>query len=92
MAIWYILRLFGLFSGHLVHFMVIWLYVFLVWYVVPRKIWQPWLKSACSTEFDSGRFDLQKLGLAMKLIERSAKFFLRYVECQNVERQIVVIS
>jgi hypothetical protein len=34
MAIWYILRPFGIFHGYLVH-------SFLFWYVVPRKIWQP---------------------------------------------------
>jgi hypothetical protein len=38
----------GIFCGHLVYFMVIWyilwpLSTFLpFWYVVPRKIWQPW--------------------------------------------------
>jgi hypothetical protein len=36
MAIWYILRTFGIFCGHLVYFMVIW-YFFPVWYVAPRK-------------------------------------------------------
>jgi hypothetical protein len=41
-AIWPILLLFGIFYGHLVYFVVI-LVVFKFWYVVPRKIWQPWL-------------------------------------------------
>jgi hypothetical protein len=36
-AIWHILWTFGIFSPVLVHF-----YTF--WYVVPRKIWQPWLR------------------------------------------------
>jgi hypothetical protein len=38
MAIWYILRQFGnlgFFSGHLVYFPPF-------WYIVSRKIWQPW--------------------------------------------------
>jgi hypothetical protein len=34
-AIWYILWPFGTFCGHLV-------YIFPFWYVVPRKLWQPW--------------------------------------------------
>jgi hypothetical protein len=34
MATLYILRPFGIFYGHLVHFSRF-------WYVVPRKIWQP---------------------------------------------------
>jgi hypothetical protein len=37
-VIWYIMRLFGIFHGKL-------LYFFPFWYVVPRKIWQPWLVS-----------------------------------------------
>jgi hypothetical protein len=61
MAIWYILRPFGIFYGHLVYFTAIW-YILRqcdifygnvvyftaiwsilrpLWYVVPRKIWQP---------------------------------------------------
>jgi hypothetical protein len=28
-------------NGHLVHFVVIWVYFFLFWYAEPRKIWQP---------------------------------------------------
>jgi hypothetical protein len=57
---WYILwpyfRPFGLFCGHLVHFMVIW-YIFLFWYVVLRKIWHPccqagaWPCRACLGEY-----------------------------------------
>jgi hypothetical protein len=56
MAIWSILQPFDIFWGHLVYFMVIWCILwsfgvfyghlvcfFLFWYVVPRKIWQPWL-------------------------------------------------
>jgi hypothetical protein len=38
---WSILWTFGIFCGHLVHFVVILLYFFLFWYVAPRKIWQP---------------------------------------------------
>jgi hypothetical protein len=41
--IWSILRPFGLFYDHLVYFMVVWyIYCFPFWYVVLRKIWQPW--------------------------------------------------
>jgi hypothetical protein len=36
-ATWYILRTFGIFCGYLVYF-------FPFWYVIPRKIWQPWLE------------------------------------------------
>jgi hypothetical protein len=36
-AILSILRPLGIFYGHLVHFV-------LIWYVVPVKIWQPWLR------------------------------------------------
>jgi hypothetical protein len=45
--IWSILMPFGIFYGHLVYFMAIWYILwpfgilFPVWYVVPRKIWQP---------------------------------------------------
>jgi hypothetical protein len=35
MAIWYILWPIGIFCGHLLKFCPF-------WYVVPRKIWQPW--------------------------------------------------
>jgi hypothetical protein len=48
MAIWNILRTFGIFYGHLVYFMIIWNILcsfgrfLFIWYVVPRKIWQPW--------------------------------------------------
>jgi hypothetical protein len=44
---WYILWPFGEFYGHLVNFMAIWCTLwsfgifFPLWYVVPRKIWQP---------------------------------------------------
>jgi hypothetical protein len=47
-VIWYIWWLFGVFCGHLVYFKVIWYILwsfgifFPLWYVVPRKIWQPW--------------------------------------------------
>jgi hypothetical protein len=39
--------------GHLVHFVVILVYFFLFWYVVPRKIWQPclWLRTSGHTLF-----------------------------------------
>jgi hypothetical protein len=36
-AVWTILRAFGIFYEHLVHFVFI-------WYHVPRKIWQPWVR------------------------------------------------
>jgi hypothetical protein len=38
--IWSILQPFGLLYGHWVNFVIIW-YFSPVWYVVPRKIWQP---------------------------------------------------
>jgi hypothetical protein len=38
MVIWYISMSFGIIFGHLVYFVAI-------WYVVPRKIWQPWFPS-----------------------------------------------
>jgi hypothetical protein len=57
MAIWNILRIFGTFYDHLVHFVFIWYILysfwcilysfgtfFRFWYHVPRKIWQPWSK------------------------------------------------
>jgi hypothetical protein len=48
-TIWYILWpfgipilwYFGIFSGQLVYFVAIWYVFFPLWYVVPRKIWQP---------------------------------------------------
>jgi hypothetical protein len=39
-AIWNILRIFGIFYAHLVHFVFMW-YIFRFWYHVPRKVWQP---------------------------------------------------
>jgi hypothetical protein len=42
MDIWFIVQPFVIFHEHLVYFVVIW-YIFPFWYVVPRKIWQPWL-------------------------------------------------
>jgi hypothetical protein len=50
MVICYILWSFDIFFGHLLYFVVILLYVsrfgifFPFWYVVPRKIWQPWFQ------------------------------------------------
>jgi hypothetical protein len=51
---WYILWPFGQFSGHLAQFMTIW-YIFPrfgtfypLWYVVPRKIWQPCFQASCN--------------------------------------------
>jgi hypothetical protein len=41
--IWSIFRPLGVFYGHLVYF-VIW-YISPLWYIVPRKIWQPWSKA-----------------------------------------------
>jgi hypothetical protein len=54
-GIWSILRRFGLFYGLLIYLIVIWyvlwpaalpccylLYFSTFWYIVPRKIWQPW--------------------------------------------------
>jgi hypothetical protein len=41
MAIWSILPPLGIVCGHLVYFGIF----FPFWYVVPRKIWQPWFRS-----------------------------------------------
>jgi hypothetical protein len=44
LAIWSILRPFGLFYGNLVYFLdfiVIWYIFCMFWYVVPIEIWQP---------------------------------------------------
>jgi hypothetical protein len=49
---WYIVWPFGIFCGHLVYFVAIWVYFMAIryilwsfwrmfWYVVPRKTWQP---------------------------------------------------
>jgi hypothetical protein len=38
-----ILLPFGIFYGHFVIVWSFW-YIFTFWYVVPRKIWQPWLR------------------------------------------------
>jgi energy-coupling factor transporter transmembrane protein EcfT len=45
---------YGILYGHLVYFVTIWsilwlfgIFVFTFWYVVPRKIWQPWLLFDC---------------------------------------------
>jgi hypothetical protein len=40
-AVWYILWYFNIFIGQLVYFVAIWYIFFPLWYVVPRKIWQP---------------------------------------------------
>jgi hypothetical protein len=40
MAIWSTLWPVGLLYGDLVYFMAIW-YIFPLWYIAPRKIWQP---------------------------------------------------
>jgi hypothetical protein len=40
MAILNILQTFGIFYDHLVHFVFIW-YIFPIWCIVSRKIWQP---------------------------------------------------
>jgi hypothetical protein len=40
------LRPFYIFHGHLVYFVAMW-YIFPpFWYIVPRKIWQPWFAAA----------------------------------------------
>jgi hypothetical protein len=50
MAVRYLLWPFGIFYGRLVFVMAIWYILWLFgiffpfWYVVPRKIWQPWSK------------------------------------------------
>jgi hypothetical protein len=49
---WCILWPFGLFYGHLIYFMDLWYRYFVViwyffppfWYIVQRKIWQPWAR------------------------------------------------
>jgi hypothetical protein len=51
MAVWYAFCPFGMYQlwpfdmhyGLLLYFVVIW-YIFPFWYVVPRKIWQPWVQ------------------------------------------------
>jgi hypothetical protein len=45
------LWLFELFCGHLVYYMVI-------WYVVPRKIWQPWYEPVCRHWLDGELTDI----------------------------------
>jgi hypothetical protein len=52
-CIWYSLRPFGIQYGHLVYFTAIWLILcpfgilyFPFWYVVPRNIWQHWLRTS----------------------------------------------
>jgi hypothetical protein len=45
MAVRSILRPFGVFCGHMNYFMFIWYTFFSFWYFVPRKIWQPCLRS-----------------------------------------------
>jgi hypothetical protein len=45
MAIRSILLPFRMFYCHLVYFVVILVYISPFWYVVPRKIWQPWFES-----------------------------------------------
>jgi hypothetical protein len=42
MAIWNILRIFGIFYDLLEHFEFIWYIFFRFWYHVTRKIWQTW--------------------------------------------------
>jgi hypothetical protein len=42
MAVWYILWSFGIFYSHLVYLLEILVYFPPFWYVVARKIWQPW--------------------------------------------------
>jgi hypothetical protein len=42
MTFWSIIVPFRIFYCHMVHFLVILVYFFPYWYVVPRKIWQPW--------------------------------------------------
>jgi hypothetical protein len=38
--VWYILGQSGIFHGYWGNLIAIW-YIFPVWYIVPRKIWQP---------------------------------------------------
>jgi hypothetical protein len=42
-AIWHILPPFGIFCAHLVYICRLFGIFFLFWYVLQRKIWQPWL-------------------------------------------------
>jgi hypothetical protein len=60
MAIWNILRLFGIFYDHLVHF-------FRFWYHVPRKIWQPWCKERSPKPRHARRANRQWLTSRTKL-------------------------
>jgi hypothetical protein len=48
----------GVFCGHLVYLMVIWYTFSTLWYVVPRKIWQPWEQSVPASSITASRLML----------------------------------
>jgi hypothetical protein len=72
MAIWSILRPFGLFYDHLVYFTAI-------WYVVPRKIWHPcpfWHKISQlpNTEVTSSLLEFSRRSKVKNFATRFAHF------------------
>jgi hypothetical protein len=56
MDIWNILRTFGIFYDHLVHFFVHLVHFFRFWYHGPIKIWQPWCHVAAAKSARIGTF------------------------------------
>jgi hypothetical protein len=66
----YILWSFGMFHGHLVYYILV--YFLAIWYVAPRKIWQPCLQGF--TFFESKMFSLIFLNRAVHICQgRSLK-------------------
>jgi hypothetical protein len=57
----------GIFYGYLVYFVFIWYILWLFgiffpfWYVVPRKIWQPWYEEGASSATFNGFLALPTL-------------------------------
>jgi hypothetical protein len=78
MAIWSLLRPFGTLYGHLAYFVancyILWLFsmFFPFWYVVPRKIWQPW-----SILRAPARASLQKISASINCNVELANCLLR---------------
>jgi hypothetical protein len=68
MAIWNILRTFGIFYDHMVHFLFIWYILFRFWYQVPRKIWQPWSPPATEETGAMGREIESRHGIEEQLL------------------------
>jgi hypothetical protein len=65
------MKIFGIFYGHLVYFVAVWYILWLFgmfypfWYVVPRKIWQPF---RCPREITEIKFS----AIFSALVERAA--------------------